>query len=116
MTSEPLDRWHRHRSTIVWSQIAPTFLLITTVALLQFGLADTALVVRVGTAGILLASGIFGALVQYQSATEAEAVAKELFAENASVAASARWLWVVKFVTPGIFIVIYAAFMVALFG
>jgi hypothetical protein len=55
-------------------------------------------------------------LVQYQSATEAEAVAKELFAENASVAASARWLWVVKFVTPGIFIVIYAAFMVALFG
>jgi len=119
MTSEAQTAWHRHRTTLVVSQMAPTALLITTIALLQFGLADTSLWVRIATAGILLASGILGALVQFQSAHEAQATASELSAHHGQSAAareSAQWLWVVKFVTPTIFIVIYAALMVALFG
>jgi len=119
MTPDPLASWHRLRTTIVWSQIAPTMLLITTIALLQFGLADTDLAIRVATAGILLASGILGALVQFQAASEAEGVAHDLATSGAthqSVVASARWWWIVKFVTPVIFIAIYAALMLALFG
>jgi SNF family Na+-dependent transporter len=109
MTPEQTHVWLQHRSTIVVSQIAPTALLITTVALLQFGLADTALAVRVATAGILLASGILGALVQFQSATEAQALAAS--GENHS----RDWMWVVKYITPAVFVVIYFALMVALF-
>ena len=119
MTSDALAAWHRHRTALVGSQIAPTMLLITTIALLQFGLAETDIWVRVATAGILLASGILGALVQFQSTSEAQAAARDVSPDThhgASARNSARWLWVVKFVTPTVFVVIYAALMVALFG
>ncbi len=119
MTPDALDAWHRHRNTLVSSQIAPTALLITTIALLQFGLAETDIWVRVATAGILLASGILGALVQFHSASEAQAAALDISGDSHqghSARNSARWLSVVKFVTPAIFIVIYGALMVALFG
>ena len=112
MTSQTHTHWLELRKTIVVSQMAPTALLITTVALLQFGLADTDLAVRIAAAGILLASGILGALVQFQTATEAE----KLAAEDTTFTSSARWLWVIKYVTPTIFVVIFAALMVALFG
>lgn len=118
MTPDPLTSWHRHRNTLVGSQVAPTALLITTIALLQFGLAETDIWVRVATAGILLASGILGALVQFSTASEASAVALDLSEDShqgLSARNSARWLWVVKFVTPTIFVVIYAALMMALF-
>jgi hypothetical protein len=119
MTPDTLSAWHRHRNTLVSSQIAPTVLLITTIALLQFGLAETDIWVRVATAGILLASGILGALVQFHSASEAEAVALDISGDThheRSARNSARWLWVVKCGTPTVFVVIYAALMVALFG
>ena len=112
MTSQTHAHWLEIRQTIVVSQMAPTALLITTVALLQFGLGETDLAVRIATAGILLASGILGALVQFQSASEAESLA----AENPSLRSSARWLWVIKYVTPTIFIIIFGALVVALFG
>jgi len=92
--------------------MAPTALLITTVALLQFGLAETSFALRVATAGILLASGIFGALVQFNSATEAQALAKSAPSESSSSSS----LWVVRYLTPAVFVVIYVALMVALFG
>lgn len=119
MTSDPLTSWHRHRTTLVVSQMAPTGLLITTIALLQFGLADTDLFVRIATAGILLASGILGALVQFSSAHEAAAIAQDFptdTPQGVAIHASAKWLWVVKFVTPTVFIVIYVTLMLALFG
>ncbi|MDA0290186.1 MAG: hypothetical protein O2828_02115 [Actinomycetota bacterium] len=112
MTSQTHAHWLEIRKTIVVSQMAPTALLITTVALLQFGLGETDLAVRIATAGILLASGILGALVQFQSASEAESLATE----DSSLRSSARWLWVIKYVTPSIFVVIFGALMVALFG
>ena len=112
MTSEHTASWHKLRTALVISQLAPTMLLITTVALLQFGLAHSDLSVRIATAGILLASGILGALVQFQVASEAQQLARE----SGLHASTARWLWVVKYVTPTIFVGIYLALMVALFG
>lgn len=112
MTSSSHAHWLELRKTIVVSQMAPTALLITTIALLQFGLAETGLAVRVAAAGILLASGILGALVQFLSASEAEKLAQQ----DATLQASARWLWVIKYVTPTIFVVIFVALMVALFA
>ena len=112
MTSPTHAHWLELRRTIVVSQLAPTGLLISTIALLQFGLAETALAVRIATAGILLASGILGALVQFQSAREAESLGKE----DSSLQSHASWMWVVKYVAPAIFVVIYLALMVALFG
>jgi hypothetical protein len=110
MTPEQTSTWLAHRRMIVVSQMAPTALLITTVALLQFGLAESPLAIRVAAAGILLASGILGAVVQFQSASEAHA----LLVQAAPTTSS--WMWVVQYVTPTIFVVIYLALMVALFA
>ena len=110
MTPEQTATWLAHRRMIVVSQMAPTALLITTVALLQFGLAETSLAVHIASAGILLASGIFGALVQFQSATEAHTLAQAAGSKDGQL------LWVVKFVTPTVFIIIFLALMVALFA
>ena len=115
MESTQDQRWHQLRMSIVTSQIAPTLLLITTVALLQFGLAESGLSTRVAAAGILLASGILGALVQFTSASEAQALATAL-PEDSALRSSARWMWVVKFVTPAVFTGIYVALLVALFA
>jgi len=112
MTSEHTTSWHQLRTTLVISQLGPTILLITTVALLQFGLGQTDLSIRIAAAGILLASGILGALVQFQVASEAQ----ELSGKSGVAPASARWMWVVKYVTPTIFVGIYLALMVALFA
>lgn len=109
--------WQRARSHLIISQIAPTILLITTIALLQFGLAGSSLWVKVAVAGILLASGILGALVQFQSAKEAEVLAKDLAGGEYDqvVTHSVGLMWVPKFVTPAIFVAIFGALMVALF-
>jgi len=110
MTPEQTSTWLAHRRMIVVSQMAPTALLITTVALLQFGLAESPLAIRVAAAGILLASGILGAVVQFQSASEAHALLVKADPTTTS------WMWVVQYVTPTIFVVIYLALMVALFA
>lgn len=112
MTPEHTTSWHHLRTALVISQLGPTVLLITTIALLQFGLAETELAVRVAAAGILLASGILGALVQFQVASEAQ----ELSRTTGVAPTSARFMWVVKFVTPAVFVGIYIALMVALFA
>jgi xanthosine utilization system XapX-like protein len=97
---------------LVLSQLGPTVLLISTVALLQFGLAQTDISVRIAAAGILLASGILGALVQFQVASETQ----ELSRTSGAHTSSANWMWVVKYVTPTIFVGIYLALMVAFFA
>ncbi len=75
---ELLELWNKNRQQIVVSQMAPTFLLIVTVGLITLGLAGGPLFLSLATLGILLASGILGALVQYASATEAMAIAADL--------------------------------------
>lgn len=110
---ELLDAWARARLHIVLAQIAPTFLLIVTVWLAASGLDQAQPLVRWATLGILLASGILGALAQYAAATEAIAVSKDLagFGEVShtarQIASFAPWLNVVRFVTPTIFIAIF---------
>jgi hypothetical protein len=110
---ELLELWNKNRQQIVVSQMAPTFLLIVTVGLITLGLSEGSLFLSFATLGILLASGILGALVQYSSATEAMAVATDLAhitspsATSRQVIKFAPWLNVVRFVTPTIFTLIF---------
>ena len=111
---ELMDLWIKARLHIILAQLAPTFLLIVTVALIALGLNQAEPLVRWATIGILLASGILGALAQYAAATEAIAVSvdlKELNSEHALARQAVRfapWMNVVRFVTPAIFLGIFA--------
>lgn len=109
--TELIQAWNNSWKRIVYAQLAPTFLLISTVALLQFGLADASFAVRAAAAFILLASGILGALAEFAAAAEAQRIAADL----PKVQSIAKWLPVVKFVTPAIFIAIFVAIIAALF-
>ncbi len=115
-----LALWSTARLHIIVSQLAPTFLLAVTAVSLEAGVVGS-VAARIAAAGILLASGILGFIAQYTSAGEAVAVAADLRAvENPSAVAAriietARWMTVVKFVTPAIFVVIYLALLWAMF-
>lgn len=117
---ELIQLWNKLRNQVIFSQLAPTFLLIVTIALLNDGLADAALEVRLATLGILLASGIFGYLAQYSSATEARAVLAEIRTLKTKSKVSAqllkfsKWLDVIRYVTPTIFMAIYVFLGLAL--
>jgi hypothetical protein len=112
--------WNRLRNQIIFSQLAPTFLLIVTIALLNDGLAESPDVVKWATLGILLASGIFGFLAQYTAATEARAVLGDLKTLKSKSKVStllvgfSAWLDVIRFVTPCIFVAIYVLLCIAL--
>ena len=118
---ELISLWTRARWHIIVSQLAPTFLLTALVAFLSLGLAEAALSVRIAAAGILLASGILGALAQIASANEGLSIVADLRALPASSAlgrgiiASAPWINIVRFVTPAVFVVVYLALLAALF-
>ena len=115
-----LKLWNQLRNQIIFSQLAPTFLLIVTIALLNDGLAESAEVVKWATLGILLASGVLGFLAQYSAATEARAVLSDLKRLKSKSKVSIQlvrfngWLDVIRFVTPSIFVVIYVLLCIAL--
>ena len=115
-SSDKFVAWQRARSHLIVSQIAPTLLLTATVALAQFGLAEASLATRLAALGILFASGILGALVQFQSASEAEKIAQDLVGGewDQTVRGSAGWLWVPKYLTPAIFVTIFVALAIEL--
>jgi len=112
--------WHHSFNRIIQAQFAPTGLLITTVALLQFGLDHASFAVRFAAVLILLASGILGALAEFAAADEAIAVASQLIVAAPSspiakrIAFQARLLPVVKYLTPAIFVVIFIYLVQAL--
>jgi hypothetical protein len=116
-----LELWLRTRSQLVISQLAPTFLLITTVGLVGT-IRELGLYVSLAAAGILLASGILGALVQYSASAEGQAIAQDLKELPAKSLVASRvvslgpWLNVSKYVTPAIFSAIFAFLLLALFG
>ncbi len=118
---ELIDLWNRARTHLVLAQLAPTFLLITTVGLVP-AIRDAGTLVVWATLGILLASGILGALVEFAAAHEAQAVARDLVAvtkpshTSRTIVRFAPWLSVVKFVTPAIFVGIFIALTGALLG
>jgi hypothetical protein len=115
-----IQLWNKLRNQVIFSQLAPTFLLIVTIALLNDDLAATNQEVRYATLGILLASGIFGFLAQYSAATEARAVLLEIKALKTKSRISMqllkfnRWLGVIRFLTPTIFVAIYVLLCIAL--
>lgn len=115
-----IQLWNRLRNQVIFSQLAPTFLLIVTIALLNDGLAESSFEVRMATLGILLASGIFGFLAQYSSASEARAVASEIrllktkSKISTQIVRFTNWLDVIRYVTPSIFVAIYVFLCIAL--
>ncbi len=118
---ELVQLWSKARWHLIVAQLAPTALLGFTVWLAIEGLGDATFAVRIAATGILLASGVLGALAQFSSASEAQAIANDLASIGASssvaqrIVALAGWAWIVKFVTPAIFVVIFAALVTHLF-
>ena len=116
-----LELWLKTRNQLIISQLAPTFLLITTVGLVGT-IRDLGVYVCLATAGILLASGILGALVQYSASVEGQAIATDLKnLPSKSLVASkisclGPWLNVSRFLTPVVFAAIFAVLLVALFA
>lgn len=115
-----IQLWNKLRNQVIFSQLAPTFLLIVTIALLNDDLANSQMEVRYATLGILLASGIFGYLAQYSAATEARAVLQEIKTLKSKNKISlqllkfSRWLGIIRFITPTIFVAIYVFLCIAL--
>jgi hypothetical protein len=116
---ELIELWNRSRNQLVVAQFAPTFLLITTAGLVP-AIREAGTYTVWGVLGILLASGILGALVEYSAAHEAQAIARDIRALNFDSAISrtilktAPWLHVAKYVTPAIFVAIFVALAAAL--
>ncbi|MGR2752072.1 hypothetical protein [Agromyces arachidis] len=110
------SRWH-----VIVSQLGPTFLLALTIGFLLLGMDDADLPVKLAAAGILLASGVLGAVAQVSAANEGLAIIDDLRGLPAAtplgrrIAASALWMQVVKWVTPTIFVLIYLALLWAIF-
>ncbi len=116
---ELIQLWNKSRNQLIFAQLAPTFLLITTAGLIstlkEYGNYPIWAVI-----GILLASGILGALVEFSAAHEAQAIAADLKQLGAKSRISqtiikvSPWLHVAKYVTPTIFVGIFIALVVAL--
>ena len=118
---ELIELWNRSRMQLVVAQFAPTFLLITTAGLVPAIRAAGTFSIW-GVLGILLASGILGALVEYSAAHEAQAIARDIAALGSNTAITktikqtAPWLHVAKYLTPAIFVGIFVALVAALLG
>ncbi|AIC47154.1 hypothetical protein [Rhodoluna lacicola] len=117
--AELIRLWQKSRQQIIIAQLAPTFLLITTAGLVE-QVRDAGQVTVWAVIGILLASGILGALAEYTAAHEAQAVAKDLGSLKTkstlaeTIVKTAPWMHVVKYLTPAIFVGIFIALFVAL--
>lgn len=113
--------FNRNRNQLIFAQLAPTFLLITTASLVPEIRAAGIFTVW-SVIGILLASGILGALAEFSAAHEAQAAAKDLAALQTksqlalAIHKTAVWLHVAKYLTPAIFVGIFVALYLALVG
>jgi len=122
MTEKDLiELWNKSRNQLIIAQFAPTFLLITTAIQIP-AIRDAGCATVWGVLGILLASGILGALVEFSAAHEAQAIANDLKALGSTSSASrailtlSPWLQVAKYLTPAIFVGIFIALVIALLG
>jgi len=116
-----IELWNKSRNQLIIAQFAPTFLLITAaIQIPAIRAAGSSTVWAV--LGILLASGILGALVEFSAAHEAQAIALDIRALGSKCSASkaiqtlSPWLHMAKFLTPAIFVGIFVALCVALFS
>jgi hypothetical protein len=116
---ELIRLWQKSRQQIIIAQLAPTFLLITTAGLVDQVRASGHFAVW-AVIGILLASGILGALAEFTAAHEAQAIARDLAALKVKSAISESilklsiWMHVVKYLTPAIFVGIFITLFIAL--
>ncbi len=116
---ELIQLWNKSRNQLVFAQLAPTFLLITTAGLVP-AVREAGTYTIWGVLGILLASGILGALVEFSAAHEAQAIAADISALgsgsriSATIAKTSPWLHVAKYLTPIIFVGIFVALALAL--
>ena len=116
-----IELWNKSRMQLIVAQFAPTFLLITTAGLVP-AIKSAGSYTVFGVVGILLASGILGALVEFSAAHEAQAIARDIEALqptsriSKAIARTAPWLHVAKYVTPAIFVGIFVALVAALLG
>lgn len=110
-------RWH-----VIVSQLAPTFLLAISIALIQTGLGHQPTPIRLAAALVLLSGGILGAVAQISAANEAAAIADDLAASGGTsavtgrIVALAKYTWIVRYVTPTIFALTYLALLWAIFA
>jgi hypothetical protein len=116
---ELIQLWNKSRNQLIFAQLAPTFLLITTAGLIT-SVKSSGTFATYAVLGILLASGILGALVEFSAAHEAQAIASDLKSLGAksrishSIIKVSPWLHVAKYVTPAIFVGIFIALALAL--
>jgi hypothetical protein len=114
-----IQLWNKSRNQLVFAQLAPTFLLITTAGLVP-AVRSAGTYTVWAVLGILLASGILGALVEFSAAHEAQAIATDISALGsgsriaATIAKTSPWLNVAKYLTPAIFVGIFLALALAL--
>lgn len=118
---ELIQLWNKSRNQLIFAQLAPTFLLITTVGLVP-AIKSSGTLVVFATIGILLASGILGALVEFSAANEAQAIARQINVLTSksglgeTIIKTAPWLHIAKYLTPAIFVAIFVFLLVALLG
>ena len=116
---ELIRLWQKSRQQIIIAQLAPTFLLITTAGLIN-DIRATGQIAIWAVIGILLASGILGALAEFTAANEAQALAKDLSglkvksSLSSTIIKTSPWMNVVKYLTPAIFVGIFMLLFVAL--
>jgi hypothetical protein len=114
-----IELWNKSRNQLIVAQFAPTFLLITTAIQIP-AVREAGCATVWGVLGILLASGILGALVEFSAAHEAQAIAKDIdaLASNSSTSRAilklSPWLHVAKYLTPTIFVGIFISLSLAL--
>ena len=116
---ELIRLWQKSRQQIIIAQLAPTFLLITTAGLVG-QVREAGFFTVWAVLGILLASGILGALAEFTAANEAQAIARDIAvlktksALSSTILKHSAWMHVVKYLTPAIFVGIFVALFVAL--
>ena len=117
---ELIQEFQKNRLHIILAQLAPTALLAFA-ALTTPQIAQADEYVKHAFAFILLASGILGALAEYSAAAQAQATIDDLKALPGQSALRSKvisfrpWLEVVKYVTPAIFVAIFAFLLTALY-
>jgi hypothetical protein len=116
-----IELWNKSLNQLIIAQFAPTFLLITTAIQIP-AIRGAGEATVWGVLGILLASGILGALVEFSAAHEAQAIANDIKTLGSTSSASrailalSPWLHVAKYLTPAIFVGIFIALTLALLG
>jgi hypothetical protein len=117
---ELIQDFNKNRLHVILAQLAPTALL----AFAAFATPEIATYsnyLKAAFALILLASGILGALAEYSAASQAQAAIDDLRVLPGKSALRSRiisfrpWLDVIMFVTPTIFIAIFATILLGLY-